>query len=207
MLRFSTHDIMMITNLTGGARQVSSRDICWKFNACTNLLLCKGNNSKPFLLHRIFLEYKNASIQVDGCEERVTIKSHFSQSYTSTVLISMLIFLSINNTTDRNIDVCYLCEVGNFWIICVNVSTPKDNWAQKNLNSSLTLGQVSLKYVLFRWFRWQITSLIPYPLGKWDWKGTCPERESTYPGLHFFRALFLSLNNFFSAKLPTENIS
>ena len=211
----------MITKLTGGNRQVSTQNICWKFHACTNLLLCKDNNSKPFLLHRIFLEYKNASIQVDGCEERVTIKSHFSQSYTSTVLISMLILLSINNTTDRNIDVCYLYKVGNFWIICVNVCTPKDNLfqtrvvfrAQKKLEFQLDLG-TSISQIFALSLILMADDFPDYPLGKWDWKGTCPERESSYPGQHFFQALFLSLNIFFlpnlsqkyfiDQKMPTE---
>ena len=61
---------------------------------------------------------------------------------------------------------------------------------EKNLNSSLPFGQVALKFrlpwaslrLLFLQFSWQMTCLSPCPLGKWEWKVTCPTGKSTCPG-------------------------
>lgn len=33
------------------------------------------------------------------------------------------------------------------------------------------------------------------PLGKWEWKATCPEGESTSPRWHFFGALIITLSS------------
>ena len=64
------------------------------------------------------------------------------------------------------------------------------NRAKKNLNSSLPFRQLALKFclswaslrLLFLWFSWQTTFLGPCPLGKWEWKVTCPTGKSTCPG-------------------------
>lgn len=61
--------------------------------------------------------------------------------------------------------------------------------SKKKLNSRLTLGQVALKLLfswlsvslLFYWYSWKITWLIPSPLDKWEWKATCLKGKSIFP--------------------------
>ena len=61
---------------------------------------------------------------------------------------------------------------------------------ENNLNSSFPFGQVALKFclpraslwLLFLQFSWQMTYLGPCPVGKWEWKVTCPTGKSPCPG-------------------------
>ena len=80
------------------------------------------------------------------------------------------------------------------WVCCWFSSLPRGflsrSGLEKNLNSSLPFGKVALKFclpwaslrLLFLQFSWQMTCLGPCPLGKWEWKVTCPTGKSTCPG-------------------------